>query len=141
MNDELVQIWKSIIIGDDKYWVLFENGTCDILMEPDDDLATQASELLKEWGLVHTGSFAGDLSTITLENDVGWVVTSHHNDILTYVSPEEAGDDPSDLSVGLIGRFKRGHDTDSLSVIHVENKRKTVQQIVQSERRMSSFSE
>ena len=124
MNDELVQLWRSIIISDDKSWVLFENGTCVILMEPKDDLASQATELLKEWGPVHAGSSAGDFSPITLDNEVGWVVTSHHNDVLTYVAFDEVGDDPSDLSVGLLGRSKRGQDADSLSVIHVEDKRK-----------------
>ena len=124
MNNDLVNIWRQIIIGDDKSWVLFDNGTCVILMEPGDDLAAQAITLMKEWGPVHAGCSAGDFSTITLDNETGWVVTSHHNDILTYVSPEEVGDDPSDLSVGLLGRSKRGQDADSLTVIHVEDKRK-----------------
>ena len=126
MNDPLVHVWQSIIIGDNKSWVLFENGTCVILMQPEDDLAAQATALLKEWGPVHVGSPAGDFSTIALEDGVGWVVTSHHNDILTFVSPDEVGDDPSDLSVGLLGRSKRDQDADALSVIHVEDKRKAV---------------
>lgn len=126
MNDELVQVWRSIIIGDDKSWVLFENGTCVILMEPEGDLAAQAIELLAEWGPVHPGSPAGDFSTIDLENHDGWVVTSHHNDILTYVGPEQAGEDASDLSVGLYGRSMRGQDAEALTVIHVEDKRGAV---------------
>ena len=84
---------------------------------------TTAIELLKEWCPVHTGSSAGDFTTITLENEAEWVVTCHHNDILTYVGPAEAGDDPSDLSVGLLGRSKREQDAESLVVIHVEDKR------------------
>ena len=126
MNDELIQVWRSIIIGDDKSWVLFENGTCVILMEPEGDLGAQAIELLKEWGPVHAGSSAGDFSTINLDTHEGWVVTSHHNDILTYVSPDEAGDDPSDLSVGLLGRSMRAQDADALTVIHVGDKRNAV---------------
>lgn len=124
MNDQLVNVWRSIIDGGDKSWALFENGTCVILMEPEDDISAQAIELMKEWGPVHAGSSAGDFSTITLENEAGWVVTSHHNDTLTYVDPEESGDDPSDLSVGLLGRSKRDQDAESLTVIHVEDKRK-----------------
>ncbi len=124
MNNDLVNIWRQIIIGDDKSWVLFDSGTCVILMEPGDDLAAQAITLMKEWGPVHAGCSAGDFSTITLDNETGWLVTSHHNEILTYVSPEEVGDDPSDLSVGLLGRSKRGKDADSSTVIHVEDKRK-----------------
>ena len=126
MNDELVQVWRSIIIGDDKSWVLFENGTCVILMEPEGDLAAQAIERLAEWGPVHPGSPAGDFSTIDLEKHDGWVVTSHHNDILTYVGLEQAGEDASDLSVGLYGRSMRGQDAEALTVIHVEDKREAV---------------
>ena len=124
MKNDLVNKWRQIITGDDKSWVLFENGTCVILMEPEEDLAAQAITLMKEWGPVHAGCSAGDFSTITLEDETGWVVTSHHNDILTYVFPAEAADEPSDLSVGLLGRSKRRQDADSLTVIHVEDKRK-----------------
>ena len=92
-------------------------------MEPEDDLSAQSIELIKEWGPVNAGSSAGDFSTITLENKTGWVVTSHHNEILTYVGLEESGDNPSDLSVGLLGRSKRNQDAESLTVIHVEDKR------------------
>ena len=123
MNDELVDVWRSIIVGDDKSWVLFENGTCVILMEPEDDLSAQSFELIKVWWPVNAGSSAGDFSTITLEIKTGWVVNSHHNEILTYVGLEESGDNPSDLSVGLLGRSKRNQDAESLTVIHVEDKR------------------
>ncbi len=123
MNEELVNVWRTIIMGDNKSWVLFENGTCVILMEPEGDLSAQAIELMKEWGPVEEGSPAGDFSVITLEHDAGWVVTSHHNDILTYVGHEGLGDDPSDLSIGLLGRSMRDRDAEALTVIHVEDKR------------------
>ncbi len=122
MND-LVNVWRNIIVGDDKSWVLFENGTCVILMDPDEDLSAQAIELMKQWGPVHAGCSAGDFSTITLDDEAGWVVTCHHDDILTYVSPDECGDDTSDVAVGLLGRSKRGQDAETLTVIHVEDKR------------------
>jgi hypothetical protein len=60
-------------------------------MEPEADLSVQALALMKEWGPVHAGGSAGDFGTIDLTNAPGWVVTSHHNDILTYVGPEEVG--------------------------------------------------
>jgi len=60
--------------------------------------------------------------TIVLDNEMGWVVNSHHNDILTYVSPSEGGLDASDLSVGLLGRSKRGKDAEMLHVVHIEKK-------------------
>jgi hypothetical protein len=70
---DLVDAWRSIINGPEKSWVLFAQGTCVILMEPQGDLAAQATALLREWGPVHPGSSSGDFSTITLEDGKGWV--------------------------------------------------------------------
>lgn len=123
ITEELVQVWRDVIQGDEKSWVLFENGTCVILMEPEDDLSAQAVELLREYGPVQGGSAAGDFGTIDLDQAPGWAVYGHHNDILTYVAPEEVGDDAADLAVGLLGRTKRGQDGLELTVVHVEDKR------------------
>jgi hypothetical protein len=121
---DLINAWRGIIKGADKSWVLFENGTCIILMEPRGDLAGQATDLLREWGPVHAGSSFGDFSTIELEDGRGWVVTCHHNDILTFVSPDEVEPaSANDLVVGLLGRSKRGQDAEELGVIHVEDRR------------------
>ena len=92
-------------------------------MEPENDLRSQAVELMREYGPVHAGSSAGDFSTINLENEPGWVVTCHHPDILTYVSENDAGDEPTDVSVGLFGRSNRDTDSADLEVIHVEDNR------------------
>jgi hypothetical protein len=93
-------------------------------MEPEADLSAQALSLMKEWGPVHAGCSAGDFGTIDLTNAPGWVVTSHHNDILTYVGPDEVGQpDASDLVVGLLGRGKRDQDARELEIIHVEDRR------------------
>lgn len=120
----LIEVWRSIIVGDEKSWVLFKNGTCVILMEPEADLSAQALALMKEWGPVHAGSSAGDFGTVDLTNAPGWVVTSHHNDILTYVAPDEIGEPgPTDLVVGLLGREKRDQDARELEIIHVEDRR------------------
>lgn len=51
----LIEKWRSIIVGDEKSWVLFAHGTCVILMQPGDDLAGQATELLREHGPVAAG--------------------------------------------------------------------------------------
>ena len=93
-------------------------------MEPEGDLSTQATELLREWGPVHAGSSSGDFGTIELPDRKGWVVTCHHDDILTFVAPDEV--DPGeadDLTIGLLGRSRRGQDADQLQVIHVEDRR------------------
>ena len=119
----LVAAWRDIINSPDKSWVLFENGTCVVLMAPSADLAGQAVELLREHGPVYPGSSFGDFGTITLDDGRGWVVTFHHNDILTYVAPGEVGKgSENDLAVGPLGRSKRGQDADELRVVHVEDR-------------------
>jgi hypothetical protein len=124
MPNELIAIWRKIIRGDQKSWVLFKHGTCVILMQPEQDLGQQAKVLLAEWGPVHAGSSAGDFTVIPLDDDLGWVVAGHHNDILSYVSPAEFTDKaPSHLVVGLLGRQNRHQDATELEVIHIEDKR------------------
>jgi hypothetical protein len=122
-STKLIEAWRATIKGPDKSWVLFENGTCVILMEPEADLSAQATALLREYGPVHAGSSFGDFSTITLADGRGWVVICHHNDILTFVGPDEADPDAQEVAVGLLGRSKRGQDAEQLRVLHVEDKR------------------
>jgi hypothetical protein len=120
----LIDAWRSIINGPRKSWVLFANGTCVVLMQPEGDLAAQATALLREWGPVGAGSSFGDFGTVELDGGAGWVVTCHHNDVLTYVGPDEVGaETASDLAVGLLGRSKRGRDAEELRVLHVEDRR------------------
>jgi hypothetical protein len=123
MSDELVEIWRKIIVGDNKSWALFKHGTCVILMQPEQDPTKQAIALLQEWGPVRVGTSAADFSVIKLSDDPGWVVTCHHNDILTYQPDEFGVKTPSDLAAGLLGRQRRHQDATELEVIHVEDKR------------------
>jgi hypothetical protein len=121
-TNEAAATWRRIIIGEQKSWVLFAHGTCVILMAPEGDLATQARDLLREYGPVHVGSPAADFSVIDLEPLPGWIVTCHHPDVLTYV--EDDGEiEASELVVGLTGRGQRDLDGRELSVVHVEDKR------------------
>jgi hypothetical protein len=120
----LIEFWRTIIIGEQKSWVLFKHGTCVILREPAADLSAQALVLMREWGPVQVGTSAGDFNVIDPVHAPGWVVTSHHNDIMTYVGPDEMGQpNPGDLFVGLFGREKRDRDAHELEIIHVEEKR------------------
>ncbi|WP_433290566.1 hypothetical protein ACQP2F_23215 [Actinoplanes sp. CA-030573] len=119
-SDHLVDTWRSIIAGDGKSWVVFEHGTCVVFAEAGTgDLATRAVDVLREFGPVRTGTPAADFGTITLEETPGWVVTGHHPDVLTFVSPDEV-DQHDTLVVGLTGRAKRDQDGRSLTVVHVE---------------------
>lgn len=119
----MVSGWQRILEGLGKSWVVFENGTCMALTAPQGDLKEQAIELLKEWGPVHVGTPAGDFNVIKLPDHAGYLVTSHHPDILTYVSPDEADEETPEMLVGLIGRAKRDQDAQELKVVHMEDAR------------------
>lgn len=115
-------VWKQVLSGSPTSWVLFEHGTCVLLPAPEGDLAEQATELLRHYGPVHAGSPAADFGVMTLKDELGWVVTGHHDDVLTYVGPAEP-QDGSNLGVGLCGRAKRHRDGTEPRVVHVEDKR------------------
>ncbi|MET8832486.1 hypothetical protein ABZV78_01015 [Micromonospora sp. NPDC004540] len=123
-HEDLADVWRRIIVGDGKSWVVYRHGTCVVFPDPgpDTDLAARATDILREYGPVHAGGPAGDFGTITLDPGPGWVVYGHHNDVLTYVGPGEV-EDPSDLRVGLYGRSKRNRDGHELEVVHVEDRR------------------
>ena len=121
-TETLIEVWQRLLADPRKSWVLFEHGTCVVLPAPDGELAEQATDLLKKFGPVHAGSSAGDFGVIDVENVEGWVVTGHHNDVLTYVGLDEP-QDQSQIAVGLFGRSKRHRDGTELRVVHVEDKR------------------
>src|SRR5262249_20350975 len=119
-----IDVWRRIIIDPQKSWVLFENGTCVILVDPGEDLIVQATALMRVWGPVHAGSPAGDFNVNELPDDLGWAVGCHHDDILTIVGPGEvSADGANDLVVGLLGRSKRHEDSERLVIAHVEDRR------------------
>ena len=121
---DYVETWRKVITEDNKCWVIFENGTCVIIREPKEDLAAQAIDIMKEYGPVHVGTASADMGVIKLVNNLGWVVEGHHPDMLNYMSPDEfENEDPKDFVVGLLGRSKRELDSESLKIIHIEDKR------------------
>lgn len=117
-----IDAWQRILTDPHKSWVLFEHGTCVVLTSPGTELAEQAVELLREFGPVRAASPAGDFGVIDVQGAEGWVVTGHHQDVLTYVAPEEI-QEHSDIAVGLCGRAKRDQDGTELRVVHVEDRR------------------
>ncbi|XVQ12357.1 hypothetical protein ACQP1W_07275 [Spirillospora sp. CA-255316] len=126
-TEEIIGIWRTVILGDHKSWVMFGNGTCVILMEPEEDLAAQAVRILREYGPVHAGTPSADFGIIELDDAPGWVVYGHHDDVLSYVAPEEV-EEADELKVGLLGRSKRDQDGRELEVVHVEDKRDRLHQ-------------
>ncbi|MFJ3309742.1 hypothetical protein ACIPSA_43445 [Streptomyces sp. NPDC086549] len=121
-TETLIDAWRRLLTGSGKSWVLFEHGTCVVLEEPEGPLDERATEILREFGPVHVGGPAGDFRVLELKNDVGWLVTGHHPDVVTFVALDES-EDPSHLAVGMHGRSKRDQDGRELHVIHVEDAR------------------
>ncbi|WP_229916482.1 hypothetical protein [Streptomyces fructofermentans] len=121
-TETLIDTWRRLLADPHKSWVLYEHGTCVVLTAPEGDLAEQATSVLAEFGPVHAGSPAGDFGVVDVQDAEGWVVTGHHDDVLTYVGPEES-EDPGQLAVGLLGRSKRHRDGTELRVVHVEDRR------------------
>ncbi len=120
-SQKLIDVWKKSIKGDEKSWVLFENGTCVILLEPEKDLAKQAKEILSKWGRVQIGTPSADFDIITLDSGDGYAVSCHHPEIFTLVLKEEGLDE--DFKIGIEGRSNRDCDAEELNVIHIEDKR------------------
>lgn len=118
----LVDVWQRLLTDPGMSWVLFEHGTCVVLTAPEGDLAEQATGILRTFGPVHAGSPAADFGVINVKDADGWVVTGDHQDVLTYVGPDEPGGQ-EDFAVGLYGRSKRHRDGTELRVVHVEDRR------------------
>jgi hypothetical protein len=118
------EIWRKIIIGSEKTWVVFEQGTCVILMKPENNIAKQALTILTLAGPVHPGSSAGDFGVTKLTAAPGWVVSGEHPDILNYVSPEDfTQQEPDLIRIGVLGRSRREQDAKGLKIIRVEDHR------------------
>jgi hypothetical protein len=118
-NQTLVDAWRRLLTGSGKSWVLFAHGTCVVLEHPTGDVAEQAVGILGEFGPMHVATAAGDFRVLELNQGEGWLVTSHHPDVITFV-PRDDPEDPSHLAVGLLGRSRRDLDGTELSVVHVE---------------------
>jgi len=120
-DHQLIDIWRKIIVGDNKNWVLFRHGTCVVITRPVKDVADQAGLILAEWGPVGNSNPVADYRTVKLTRDPGWVVACRHPDILSYVGPlDPVGENPSEETIGLLGRGRRYADAAELQIIHVE---------------------
>lgn len=121
-TETLVDTWRRLLINPDASWVLFAHGTCVVLTDPGEDLAAQATEILREFGPAHAGDPSGDFGVITPEYVEGWVVTGHHPDVLSYVAPDGMAD-AAEVAIGMAGRSLRSQDGAELRVVHVEDRR------------------
>ncbi|HLK29327.1 MAG TPA: hypothetical protein VKT28_12170 [Puia sp.] len=123
-EQEIIDHVKKAINPKFKDWVLFGNGTYIILEDTAiKDKKEKALELMKEYEPVSVGSPAGDISITKLTYTEGWVIGGHYYGMYTYVHPKELENkgvnNPTDLDVGLGGRYKRNKDGKELKVIFV----------------------
>ena len=126
MSDEegpvdLVEIWRKLIVSPQPRWVLFRHGTCVAFPMPVENMREAAVSLLREFGPAHPGTASADFSVVPLDPVVGWVVTSEHESIHTYVHPSELDEERDEVSIGLLGRAKREKDGEELTIIHLED--------------------
>ncbi|MGH2537451.1 MAG: hypothetical protein ACRDHL_08670, partial [Candidatus Promineifilaceae bacterium] len=75
-------------------------------------------------GPVVPGTHFGDFNVFALEDGRGWLVTSHHQDIRTFIGPDEVTPGADDMIIGLIGRAKRSQDAADLRLLDVEDPRR-----------------
>jgi hypothetical protein len=118
---ELIEALRTALAGLGKPWALFANGTFVVLTEPGSDCAAQAKAILVEFGRVGDGSATDDTgATFALGHGRGWLVSSNHGDIVTFVSRDEVAPRTARAAIGRLGRAKRAQDVAQLHVLHVE---------------------
>ena len=123
-EQQLIDNVKKAINPQFKDWVLFSNGTYIIFEDSTiKNKKDRAIEIMKENGPVYIGSPSGDMSITKLTNTNGWVVGGDYYGMYTYVDLRELKakgiNNPKDIDVGLIGRFKRDKDGKIPKVIFV----------------------
>jgi hypothetical protein len=125
-----VAVWRKIIEGPHKSWVLFRNGTCVVMVRSEPNLAQQARHILADWGAVGTTNPTADYRVVKVTKAPGWVVACHEPDILVYLAPEEFGEEePSEDQIGKLGRGRRYADAAEMEVVHVEDRRPGTQRV------------
>lgn len=122
---DLLTVFEKVVTDPLMNWVLFKNGTCVMLLKPQNDIKTQAAQILRKHGLAIAGTPSGDFEVTKIPEINGWVVTGDYPGIMMYVSEEE-GKKKDDFAIGMIGRAKRELDAEKLEIIHAEDKRKSI---------------
>lgn len=120
-----VELAISCLEGFKQSWVLFSHGTVVTIPNAVDEstVKEEAIKLLKEYGPVYAGTPHGDFNVLTCQKGPGWMVTSHHSSICTFVGLSDIQLGANDLQIGLFGRNNRHLDSQDLEVIlvHLES--------------------
>ena len=63
----IIDIWREIIVGEEKYLVMFEHGTVVGCMVPQEDLGAQEKEIMEKWGPVFFSRVVIRFSTVLIQ--------------------------------------------------------------------------
>ena len=123
---KIEEIWEPLIFDKNKTWVVFEHGTCVVVMQHKIDTTTDAIEIMKKYGSVYAGSPAGDFRVVKSVDLDGWIVLYNHPDILNFVSPDELKlpdqIDENTVAIGFSCINKRRLDAESLKILFIHEK-------------------
>jgi hypothetical protein len=131
-----ITLWQSLFNPDRLDWVIFAYGTCVVVEDKVPDVKQHAQDMLADWGHVAPGTTLGDFSVSPLASQLGWLVRYHHPTIFNHVYPNEL---PKPVrkkmtrtdhmacrelhaAVGMLGRQKRHNDSQSLQIVHVQQR-------------------
>ena len=115
-------IWRTILPGEVKNWVIFKYGTTVLCRDENKNPSDHAIEVMSEHGAVVAGTPLGDFNVGLAHDNPGWVVVYSHDDIGNYVSPDELdSEEPHTVEIGLTGRAKRHADYEAMEIIHVHS--------------------
>jgi hypothetical protein len=114
------QIFETIFRGSS--WVLFAHDTCVKLSKPGSWPAEAARLIMADYPVL-PGTPLADFNTLKLKKFQGWLISGHHPDVFTFVSPAELPEEAknNDMLIGLWGRNKRDRDARELNVVHVSD--------------------
>ncbi|MBD3405162.1 MAG: hypothetical protein GF411_03385 [Candidatus Lokiarchaeota archaeon] len=114
-------LWKKTLPSEITRWAIFKYGTIVLCRDSERDVEEYALEIIEKWAPMAPGTPLGDFSVGSANNIPGWIVSYYHEDIGNYIAPEEIDEEePSILTIGLLGRAKRVADYDACEIVHIE---------------------
>lgn len=123
MADAHVQTWQRLLLFDPQPWVVFENGTCVLLANPEANLEVQARAVLAADREARRGQASCPMQVKNLNDLPGWVVWGPDPSIWAYVGYAEAGGpDANHEDVCRIARARIEKDEEAPKIIHVEER-------------------
>ncbi|PID50260.1 MAG: hypothetical protein CR991_02200 [Proteobacteria bacterium] len=121
-STQLIKTWRSIFSHWRATWVLFSYGTCVIQTDSRTEPRQYAIQLLQQWGKFQNKTDINAAQRVKPYEQLGWIVTSQHENIFTFIGKEEVAADTKErtMVIELIGRYRCAQDAAELRIIHLE---------------------